>query len=185
MSKLSNLDLSSNRYTGNIPTQLRNMNGINSLNLSANQLTGTIPDELGDLIYILYLDLSSNRLTGSIPAWFENFTWLESLSLSSNLFSGNIPPELGNMSWLFVLDLSDNYLIGDVPASFTQLATCGPNDTYYPCSGEYGLDLGYNRLNVPAPEPPAAFLDLYDPDWYLTQGFDNLGWAIFLPLMNR
>ena len=89
------------------------------------------------------------------------------------------------MSSVFILNLSDNFLIGDVPASFTQLDTCLPNDHYFPCTGEFGLDIGYNRLNVPAPDPPAAFLDLYDPDWYLTQGFSKPDYPSFLPLILR
>jgi hypothetical protein len=71
---------------------------------------------------------------------------------------------------LIGLDLSNNALSGDVPASFTNLVNlCDPDNYDDPCYGYYQLDLGYNHLNVPAPEPPASFLASKDPDWYVTQ----------------
>ena len=71
------------------------------------------------------------------------------------------------------LDLSNNTLSGDVPASFTNLVNlCDPDNYDPPCYGYYQLDLGYNHLNVPAPEPPANFLASKDPDWYLTQAVE-------------
>ncbi|MCJ7694156.1 MAG: hypothetical protein MUO40_01905 [Anaerolineaceae bacterium] len=106
-------------------------------------MTGTIPAELFGLSNLWYLDLAWNQLTGAIPI------------------------EMGSLVNLNYLKLSDNQLSGDVPASFTNLTdlcVTGEND----CSS-YGLDLGYNRFNVPAPEPPASFLAIKDPDWYLTQ----------------
>ena len=88
--------------------------------------------------------------------------------------SGNIPPELGNLTTLNHLDLSDNTLSGDFPASLTNLVDlCEPGNLEPPCYGKYELNLGYNRLNVPAPEPPASFLDTKDPDWYLTQAVEE------------
>jgi len=72
------------------------------------------------------------------------------------------------------MDLSDNALVGDVPASFTNLERlCNPDNLDNPCWGNYKLTLGYNHLNVPAPEPPASFLAIKDPDWYLTQAVEE------------
>ena len=38
---------------------------------------------------------------------------------------------------------------------------------------ESGLNLGYNRLNVPQEEPVASFLELKDPDWYQLQAVEE------------
>jgi hypothetical protein len=82
---------------------------------------------------------------------------------------------MGNLINLWGLDLSDNKLSGDVPASVTNMVDlCGPGDMEYPCSDEsYELNMGFNHLNVPAPEPPASFLNIKDPDWYLTQAVEE------------
>ena len=55
---------------------------LSGLDLSSNRLTGRIPSELGQLSLILVLNLSYNQLTGSIPKTFSNLTQLESLDLS-------------------------------------------------------------------------------------------------------
>jgi predicted outer membrane repeat protein len=96
------------------------------------------------------------------------------IDLNTNNLSGGIPTEIGNLTSLYQLNLSNNLLTGDVPSSFTSLVNlCEAGNTVSPCDGTDGLDLGYNRLNVPAPEPPAAFLDQKDPDWHLTQTIET------------
>jgi hypothetical protein len=120
------------------------------------------------------LDLSFNQISGSIPTNLGNLNNLQSLLLNNNQLNGTIPSEFGNLTSLGFLNLAQNLLIGDVPASFTNLVNlCTPDITDYPCYGENGLDLGYNHLNVPAPEPPASFLAIKDPDWYLTQAVEQ------------
>ena len=45
--------------------------------LSNNQLTGEIPPEIGNFTNLIYLDLSNNELIGEIPIEIENLTNLE------------------------------------------------------------------------------------------------------------
>ena len=197
---LESLELSYNQFSGNIPPQLGNLTNLGTLDLSNNQLNGSIPSELGNLSSLWwYLDLSNNQLTGSIPPALGNLSSLSNLDLSNNQLDGNIPlgldnlsdlyrlllnnnqlngtipSEFGNLTSLGFLNLAQNLLIGDVPASFTNLVNlCTPDITDYPCYGENGLDLGYNHLNVPAPDPLAGFLANKDPDWYLTQAVEEV-----------
>ena len=198
MTNLRYLNLASNELNGAIPSELGGLSFLFELDLSSNKLNDAIPDALGNLSNLLRLDLSSNHLSGSITPEFEYLINLRYLILSSNQLSSNIPPELGNLAnlqslslagnqldgpipstigtlvALTHLDLSDNMLSGDAPVSFTNLVNlCVTGNPDPPCYGMYNTDLGYNRLNVPAPEPPASFLAIKDPDWYLTQAVEE------------
>ncbi|BBN68606.1 disease resistance family protein / LRR family protein, partial [Prunus dulcis] len=73
------IDLSSNKLTGEIPSEISHLVGLVSLNLSRNQLTGQITKEIGKLATeriptslaridrLGFLDLSYNNLSGKIP----------------------------------------------------------------------------------------------------------------------
>ena len=175
LSYLEYLYLNENQLSGSIPPELGNLSILYYLDLSFNQLSGSIPSELADVTVLSYLILESNQLSGSIPPQLGNLGNLRSLDLSLNQLSGSIPSQMGNLINLWGLDLSDNKLSGDVPASVTNMVDlCGPGDMEYPCSDEsYELNMGFNHLNVPAPEPPASFLNIKDPDWYLTQAVEE------------
>jgi len=173
MTNLRRLNLASNELNGTIPSELDDLNLLFELDLSSNKLNDAIPDALGNLSNLLRLDLSSNQLTGSIPAELGSLNNLWELSLAGNKLNGSIPTAIGNLVALNHLDLSDNMFSGDVPESFTNLVNlCVTGDPNPPCYGNYKTNLGYNRLNVPAPEPPASFLGIKDPDWHLTQAVE-------------
>ena len=174
LSYLQILDLGGNQLTGPIPPQLGNLSNLDYLFLGGNQLTGPIPPELGNLSNLRRLALRWNQLTGPIPLELGNLSNLQILDLGGNQLTGPIPPELGNLINLISLDLSENLLEGDVPPSFVNLVNlCEAGNPDPPCYGNLETDLGYNRLNVPAPEPPANFLAIKDPDWYLTQAVEE------------
>ena len=111
---------STNQVIG--PQSRSSVAGLSQLDLSNNQLTGEIPPELGSLSSLVYLDLSENALSGTIPASLGNLSNLETLRLFSNQLSGEIPTELGNLSNINELSLHDNAeLTGPLPLSFTDL----------------------------------------------------------------
>ena len=172
---VTDLSLYDNQLSGEIPAELGSLTSLEWLELGWNQLSGAIPAELGNLTNLQGLFLDDNQLSGAIPTRLGSLTNLQLLYLYSNQLSGSIPAELGNLMSLKGLDLSNNTLSGDVPASFTNLVNlCDPDNYDPPCYGDYQLDLGYNHLNVPAPEPPANFLAIKDPDWYLTQAVEEV-----------
>ncbi len=152
-------------------------NGIKWTTESNWLLSNTIADWFGIIVmggHVSYIFLSNNQMSGVIPSQLGSLNNLKSLNLDGNLLTGSIPPELGDLTLLLGLDLGDNNLTGNIPASFTQLINlCDPGIIDYPCNGIYELDLGYNHLNVPAIEPPAGFLAIKDPDWYLTQAVEE------------
>ncbi|KAJ9540692.1 hypothetical protein OSB04_027198 [Centaurea solstitialis] len=85
------IDLSRNRFEGEIPNVIGSLNYLKVLNLSHNNLRGRIPHALGNLSKIESLDLSCNRLTGEIPRSLATITALEVLDLSQNQLVGRIP----------------------------------------------------------------------------------------------
>ncbi|CAL2239765.1 unnamed protein product [Prunus armeniaca] len=85
------IDLSSNRLTGEIPSEITHLVELVSLNLSRNQLTGQITPEIGNLQSLDSLDLSRNHIDGSIPTSLARIDRLSFLDLSYNNLSGKIP----------------------------------------------------------------------------------------------
>ncbi|ESR61039.1 hypothetical protein CICLE_v10014792mg [Citrus x clementina] len=94
--KLRIIDLSHNRFAGNLPSKHFECwnamkDGLRTLNLSNNNLQGHIPPTLGNLIVIESLDLSNNKLSGQIPQQLGELTTLEVFDVSDNLLTGPIP----------------------------------------------------------------------------------------------
>ncbi|KAL8466935.1 hypothetical protein ACS0TY_035860 [Phlomoides rotata] len=93
---------------------------VTNINLSKNNLSGNIPKELIRLVELRSLNLSQNRLTGLIPEKIGDMKQLESLDFSMNSLSGQIPTSVALLSFLNYLNISYNNLTGEIPKS-TQL----------------------------------------------------------------
>ncbi|KDO40255.1 hypothetical protein CISIN_1g0369841mg, partial [Citrus sinensis] len=98
---------------------LTSMSGID---LSCNKLTGEIPTQIGYLTRIRALNLSHNNLTGTIPITFSNLKQIESLDLSYNLLHGKIP-QLIVLTTLAVFRVAYNNLSGKIPDRVAQFST--------------------------------------------------------------
>ncbi|XP_028118378.1 receptor-like protein Cf-9 homolog [Camellia sinensis] len=85
------IDLSHNKFKGEIPNVVGNLGGLRLLNLSHNDLVGNIPSSLGNLRLLESLDLSSNQLSGNIPRQLTSLTFLEVINFSQNRLEGRIP----------------------------------------------------------------------------------------------
>ncbi|KAG9129933.1 hypothetical protein Leryth_007064 [Lithospermum erythrorhizon] len=141
---LSQLDLSDNEITGEIPNWIWNLSlayvnlsmnffvGLQKpyvfsptlyvIDLHSNQLQGEIPIHTG---YPVYIDYSRNKFSGPIPSFMEigpdiicNTNSLQVLDLSYNSLNGTIPPCLVTSGDLGVLNLSGNNLSGSIPDKF-------------------------------------------------------------------
>ena len=86
-----------------------------AIDLSNNKFFGEIPNSVGNLNGLIVLNLSRNSFVSHIPPSFGNLNQLESLDLSQNLLSSEIPQQLTNLSFLACLNLSQNQLIGPIP----------------------------------------------------------------------
>nr|XP_033511812.1 receptor-like protein 9DC3 [Nicotiana tomentosiformis] len=86
-----------------------------TMDLSNNKFEGQIPSIMGDLIALRVLNLSHNGLQGHIPKLLGNLSVVESLDLSFNQLSGEIPQQLDSVTSLTFLNLSHNHLQGCIP----------------------------------------------------------------------
>ncbi|KAI3461141.1 hypothetical protein Pfo_017804 [Paulownia fortunei] len=112
LSLVTNIDLSMNNLSGDIPKELTSLVELRSLNLSGNHLTGLIPDSIGDMKQLESLDFSRNFLSGEIPNSFTIMSSLNHLNLSCNNLTGRIP--------------ESTQLRGLDASSFTGNNLCGP-----------------------------------------------------------
>ncbi|KAM7265648.1 hypothetical protein ACFE04_003331 [Oxalis oulophora] len=88
---------------------------MSGIDLSGNKFVGEIPLEFGNLSSVLVLNLSRNCLTGKIPPTLADLKQIESLDLSDNFLSGEIPPRLVELYSLSVFTVANNNLSGAIP----------------------------------------------------------------------
>ncbi|GFY80209.1 leucine-rich receptor-like protein kinase family protein [Actinidia rufa] len=114
-SALQHLDLSSNKFSGDVSASLSSCKSLTFLNLTNNQLSGEVPVISGENMQYLYL--SGNDFRGKIPGHLSGSlcSRLVELNLSSNNLSGSVPESLGSCSALESLDLSNNNFSGELP----------------------------------------------------------------------
>ncbi|CAF2151218.1 unnamed protein product [Brassica napus] len=92
------------------------------IDVSGNRFEGDIPKSICLLKELNVLNMSNNAFIGSIPPSFSNLTILQSLDLSKNRLSGKIPPELGKLTFLAWMNFSYNNFEGPIPQG-TQIQT--------------------------------------------------------------
>ncbi|KAF5459223.1 hypothetical protein F2P56_023195 [Juglans regia] len=85
------------------------------IDLSCNRFEGEIPEVVGSLKGLHILNFSNNALSGHIPSSLANLTGLESLDLSQNKLFGEIPPQLAQLTFLEIFKVFNNCLIGPIP----------------------------------------------------------------------
>ncbi|GAB4851838.1 hypothetical protein Ancab_031237 [Ancistrocladus abbreviatus] len=139
--RLRVLDLSSNRFSGSVPSGISTLHNLKELHLQGNQFSGAIPDDIGlcphlnrfnlsnnlftgvmpeslqRLNSVTHLDVSNNMLMGDFFHWIGNITSLEYLDLSGNAMTGTLPISVGSFTSLQFLSLANNKLSGDIPTS--------------------------------------------------------------------
>ncbi|KAF2284793.1 hypothetical protein GH714_030520 [Hevea brasiliensis] len=88
---------------------------LNAIDFSYNKFEGEIPDIIGNLQGLYLLNLSNNFLNGHIPSSLANLKTLECLDLSRNVLLGKLPPELTTLTSVFSFNVSYNQLEGPIP----------------------------------------------------------------------
>ncbi len=133
------LSLWGNQLQGEIPPEIGNLDNVHTLSLWANQFRGSIPAELGDMASLEWVALGINQLTGAIPPELGNLTTLTHMDFTLNQLSGEIPAELGNLTNLVWLGFWANQLSGELPSELGSLTNLTR------------LDLDHNRLSGAIP----------------------------------
>ncbi|XVF70832.1 hypothetical protein PTKIN_Ptkin11bG0193700 [Pterospermum kingtungense] len=129
---------------------------LKSIDLSNNKFQGEIPDVIGKLKSLKGLNFSHNNLSGCIPASIGNLTSLEWLDLSSNKLVGMIPEGLVDLTFLSFFNVSENQLSGPIPQG-KQFNTFG-NDSYERNKGLCGFPVSKGCNNSEAP-PPSSMVE--------------------------
>ncbi|GMH01369.1 hypothetical protein Nepgr_003208 [Nepenthes gracilis] len=116
------LQLSGNRFSGEIPPEIGRMHNFSMLHLGFNQFEGALPPDI-ERLPLMVLNVSRNNLSGAIPARIGNIKCLEILDLSYNNFSGTFPLSLNGLTGLSKFNVSFNQFISGRIPSTGQLAT--------------------------------------------------------------
>ena len=120
LQNLEILVLGMNNLSGPIQPSIFNISTITLINLFGNQLSGHLdlpPKVSYSLPNLRVFSLGKNKLTGTIPNSITNASKLTGLDLSFNSFSGLIPHTFGSLRFLSVLNLANNYLTTDSPTA--------------------------------------------------------------------
>ncbi|GAU14481.1 hypothetical protein TSUD_250210 [Trifolium subterraneum] len=176
LTTFTTIDLSNNKFEGEIPQVIGELKSLKGLNLSNNGITGTIPQSLSYLRNLEWLDLSRNQLRGDIPMTLTNLNFLSFLNLSQNHLVGIIPKgqqfdTFGNDSY------EGNTMLCGFPLSKSCKNDEGrqPHSTSedeeesgfgwkavaigYACGAIFGLLLGHNVFFYGKPEWLARFVE--------------------------
>ncbi|KAL3651617.1 BRASSINOSTEROID INSENSITIVE 1-associated receptor kinase 1 [Castilleja foliolosa] len=144
---VTRVDLGNANLSGQLVSQLGQLQNLEYLELYSNNISGRIPTELGNLTNLVSLDLYLNSLSGPIPDTLSRVQRLRFLRLNNNSLTGQIPRSLTTISTLQVLDLSNNRLTGPIPVDgsfqlFTPISFAGNQLEPLP--------------NTPPPAPPTT-----------------------------
>ncbi|NTW22433.1 leucine-rich repeat domain-containing protein [Candidatus Falkowbacteria bacterium] len=104
-SGVTSFNVSGNRLTGALPSEMGKWKGLESLDASNNQMTG-IPAEIGQLRNLKVIDYGKNQID-TMPNEIAELANLERLSLAGNLYR-EVPQTLLQLPKLGTLDLSGN-----------------------------------------------------------------------------
>ena len=136
------LELNNNILSGNIPLVLFTLPFVKEINLEQNSFSGPLFQDNNTLEYstsLNYISLSGNQLTGSIPSIIRNFHNLVQLVLDRNSLTGSIPHDIKYLTFLKDLSVTTNRMTGSIPN-----AVC-----FFPMTG---LHLSFNTFSGEIPD---------------------------------
>jgi len=128
LSSLQTFDISSNEFTGVVPSALGKLQYLQWFTLDANLLHANNEQEWGFLTSLTncsrlqVLSIGWNRFAGKLPSSVANLsTSIQLLRIRRNNIAGVIPSGIGNLIGLQQLILGENLLTGAIPVSIGKL----------------------------------------------------------------
>nr|GMD19779.1 long chain base biosynthesis protein 2A [Ipomoea batatas] len=170
LSSLRFLNFQVNKFFGDIPLQLCNLNALQLLNLANNNISGRIPrcfsnftamavDSINKFHFIMiYEEYIYEDIKGLKLEFTTNLLFLRSIDLSGNHIIGDIPIEIVSLHALNNLNLSGNNLSGTIPQTIGNLSKIE------------SLDLSRNAFSGPIPQSLSSLNFLS----YLNLSFNKL-----------
>ncbi|KAL6010381.1 hypothetical protein ACLOJK_000812 [Asimina triloba] len=117
------LQLTGNRFSGELPQEIGEMQNFSLLQMGFNHFTGRLPSTIGRLPLVI-LNVSNNAFSGPIPSELGAITCLQNLDLSRNDFSGEFPATLADLHELSLFNVSYN------PSIYGMVPTAGQMGTF-------------------------------------------------------
>ncbi|XP_058111950.1 receptor like protein 22-like [Magnolia sinica] len=108
--------LSSNHFSGEVPSLICNYTFLQVLDLSHNYFNGFIPPCLGQISdALIVLNLGGNAFHGPLLQTFKEECTLKTLDLNGNQLEGQVPSSLARCKKLEVLNLGNNQIHDNFP----------------------------------------------------------------------
>ncbi|KAF5733461.1 protein STRUBBELIG-RECEPTOR FAMILY 6 [Tripterygium wilfordii] len=112
LTSATNLDVSNNNITGDIPYSLPP--NLQQLNLANNKFTGGLPYSISQITSLKYLNVGHNQLQNQLSDMFSQLSSLSTLDVSSNAITGNLPESFSSLSSLTTMFLQNNHFTGPI-----------------------------------------------------------------------
>ncbi|XP_006849388.2 phytosulfokine receptor 2 [Amborella trichopoda] len=136
---LRELYMGFNALAGRLPYDVFTLLSLKELSIPANNFFGRFSERVSNLSSLVSLVIFGNRFFGPLPDVFGNLTKLEQLIAHSNSFTGTLPASLSLCSLIKVVDLRNNSLSGTIDLLFEKIPHLS------------SLDLATNRFNGELP----------------------------------
>nr|XP_043626273.1 probable LRR receptor-like serine/threonine-protein kinase At2g24230 [Erigeron canadensis] len=117
LKKLQFLDLNSNHIT-DFSSDFWSLTSLKSLNLSNNKFSVNLSTNIGNFVSLEKLDISFNNFSGHLPDSLSSLASLQMLNLNRNLFDSMIPSGFIKCHSLTSVDFSMNSFHGSLPKGF-------------------------------------------------------------------
>lgn len=149
--KLKSLRLSANNLTGNVIEFVDSLSGNNSLevlDLTQNKFHGELPVSLGNLTSLRSFVLRQNMFWGSLPESIGRLSSLEELSMFGNPTNGSIPESIGQLSKLTVMNFGQTLWKGTISErhflNLSRLENLEISSTFLKKSLNFNVDSKWN-----------------------------------------
>uniref|UniRef100_A0A0D9WYM4 Leucine-rich repeat-containing N-terminal plant-type domain-containing protein n=1 Tax=Leersia perrieri TaxID=77586 RepID=A0A0D9WYM4_9ORYZ len=146
---LRELDLAFNRFSGDVP----DLSPLTNLNVSHNSFTGEVPAEFSEFKNLVILSsLYNNNLTGELPRKLGSVSDLENVDVWTNSLSGPIQPHMCKRGALRQLFMPENNFSGEIPATY---ANCTTLELYGVKDNSMSGDVPEGLWALPIPQCPS------------------------------